>query len=368
MFDPLNNLLALRALHFASLAKAFVRHRNPRRRAAGNALRAFHQQMWRDAAADLGASFTDLGDGFYEIELDGRRTRAFERIAAIDNPVALEVAGNKPLTYRLLTQCGLPVPRSANFSYQSIGQAMKFLASVPVDCVVKPASGTGGGRGVTTGIRSRWQLAKAAAAAAVYGDELIIEEQMEGENYRLLYLDGQLIDAFVRRPPTLVADGRQTVRQAVHQCNLARLNRGSDLSQVLLTVDLDMKRTLAKQGFNFRSVPAKNTVVKVKTVVNENCAEDNESATDLLCDEIVDAGAKAARALQVRLAGVDIITRDPSRPLGDTGGAILEVNTTPNYYYHYRKRGGSCPVAAQVLRRLLIEDAAANMEARQEYV
>jgi D-alanine-D-alanine ligase-like ATP-grasp enzyme len=365
MPDLLTNSLILRGLYFAALAKAFLRHKNPRRKQANRALTAFHEQMWRDAAKELGASFTALSDGFYEIELDGRRTRTFERIAAIDNSVALEIAGNKPLTYRLLAENSLPTPRNAGFAYKEMGTAIAFLNAVEGDCVVKPASGTGGGRGVTTGIRTPWQLIKAAAAAAVYGDDLLIEEHMEGENYRLLYLDGQLLDAFVRRPPTLIADGRSTIGQSVQRCNANRLKQGSELSQVLLTVDLDMKRTLAKQGLTFRSVPAEGTVVKIKTVINENCAEDNEAAAELLCDEIIEAGAKAARALQVRLAGVDIITRDPSLPLSENGGAILEVNTTPNYYYHYRKRGGSCPVAVHVLRRLLTDDAAADAEFSQ---
>jgi D-alanine-D-alanine ligase-like ATP-grasp enzyme len=368
MPDLLTNSLTLRALYVASLAKAFLRVKNPRRKQAGRALASFHEKMWRDAAAELGASFTSLGEGFYDFELDGRRTSAYERIASIDNPVSLEMAGNKPLSYKLLGDAGLPIPRHARFSYKSLAPAIKFLASSTTDCVIKPASGTGGGRGVATGIRTRWQLVKAASAAAIYGDDLLIEEQMEGENYRLLYLDGQLLDAFIRRPPTVAADGRSTIRRSVQQANAARLGQGADLSQVLLTIDLDMKRTLAKQNLNFGSVPAKGTVVRLKTVVNENCAEDNEAATDLLCDEIVEAGAQAARALSVRLAGVDIITRDPSAPLADNGGAILEVNTTPNYYYHYRKRGHSCAIASHVLRRLLIEDAAIEAEARQEQV
>ena len=35
---------------------------------------------------------------------------------------------------------------------------------------------------------------------------------------------------------------------------------------------------------------------------------------------------------------------------------ILEVNGTPNLYYHYNKKDGVCPVAVHLLRRLLVED------------
>jgi cyanophycin synthetase len=276
----------------------------------------------------------------------------------IDDPVTLAIAGDRPLTYRLLTGAGLRIPRYAEFTLQELARAIDFMEAGRRDCVVKPARGTGGGRGVTTGIRRRSHLALAAAAASVYGDDLLIEEQLEGANYRLLYLDGVLLDSYVRQPPTVVGDGRSTVARLVRRANADRLSRGSGLSQVLLTIDLDMRRTLSKQGLSLRSVPPAGAVVTLKTVVNENCGADNAMATHLLCDSIIADGARAADALQVRLAGVDVVTLDPSVPLAPAGGAILEVNTTPGFYYHYHKREAAFPVAVHLLKKLLADHPA----------
>jgi D-alanine-D-alanine ligase-like ATP-grasp enzyme len=173
----------------------------------------------------------------------------------------------------------------------------------------------------------------------------------------LLYLDGELVDAFVRRLPTVTGDGRSTVRSLIRQANDDRLRQGFGVSQVLLTADLDMRRTLAKQGLSFGSVPAAGQSVVVKTVVNENCGADNSSAMDVLCPAVVEQGARAARALGVRLAGVDLITPDPTMPLEAARGVMLEVNAPPNFYYHYHKRGGEFPVALHVLRRLIADRA-----------
>ena len=84
----------------------------------------------------------------------------------------------------------------------------------------------------------------------------------------------------------------------------------------------------------------------------------NASAARLLCPSIVEDGARAVRALRVRLAGVDIITTNPAVPLAQSGGVMLEVNAPPNYYYHYQKRDGCFPVANHVLKRLLIDSVA----------
>ena len=348
----------LGALHLLALGRAFFRHHDRDRRAAGKHLTEFYDRVWREAAAHLGATYKPLGSGIAEILLGGIQTRVMGYTCPIDDPVTLAIAGDRPLTYRLLAGAGLRIPRYAEFTLKELARAVGFMESGRRECVVKPARGTGGGRGVTTGIRRRSHLAMAAAAASVYGDDLLIEEQLEGANYRLLYLDGVLLDSYVRQPPTVVGDGRSTVARLVRRANSDRLSRGSGLSQVLLTIDLDMRRTLAKQGLSLRSVPPAGAVVTLKTVVNENCGADNAMATHLLCDSIIADGARAADALQVRLAGVDVVTPNPGVPLAEAGGAILEVNTTPGFYYHYHKREGAFPVAVHLLKKLLADHPA----------
>ena len=92
--------------------------------------------------------------------------------------------------------------------------------------------------------------------------------------------------------------------------------------------------------------------MRLKSVVNDNRGDDN-LAVDRLSADIVEVGARAAEAVGVRLAGVDVITPDPSLPLGEAGGVVIEVNTTPGYYYHYHKRDGCVPVATLILERLV---------------
>jgi D-alanine-D-alanine ligase-like ATP-grasp enzyme len=188
-----------------------------------------------------------------------------------------------------------------------------------------------------------------AVAAAAYESTLILEQQVEGDLYRLLYLNGTLLDAVLRRPPLVVADGSSNIRQLVRLENRARLKAGPRFAQVLVSIDTDMRRTLAKQSLSLSSVPRKGTLVSLKRVINENSAADNLSAPNGLCKSIIEDGAAAAMAVGVKLAAVDIITRDPAVPLAESGGAILEVNTTPGYHPHYHRQGEGCEVAVHVL-------------------
>jgi cyanophycin synthetase len=263
------------------------------------------------------------------------------------------VALNKPLTYHLLQEARLPVPRHLAFGLGTVDAAIGFLKAANGPCVVKPASGTGGGWGVTTGVRRVSELRRAAATARVYGPQIIVEEQIAGENYRLLFLDGKLLDAVARHPPHVVADGRSTVAELVHQVNRQRLAVSTPTSPRLVPLDLDLRFTLRDQGLTLSSRPPRGTRVILKTVINDNDTSDNETVTGRLDQALVAECARAVEAVGVRLAGVDVITEDLSRSLAETSGRIIEVNTSPGYQWHYHKREGATPVARHVLRRMI---------------
>jgi D-alanine-D-alanine ligase-like ATP-grasp enzyme len=357
MPDLFTNPLTLGGLRAIALAKGFLRYRDPCRREVWRHRVAFYDRAWREAAEQLGASWRTLDSGIHEIHLNGAAIRVCDNSSPIDDPVTLALVSDKPLTYRILEEQSLATPPHAVFTLKTISRAVEFLRASPGPCVVKPARGTGGGRGITAGVRTRAQLSRAAAAAAIYCDDVLIELQISGDNYRLLYLDGELIDALVRRPPGVTGDGRSDVRRLVRLANEDRLRAGAAKSQVLLTIDPDMRRTLAQQKLSLRSVPAAGRLVTLKTVVNENCGDDNVGCIHTLSPAIIADCARAVRALRIRLAGVDVVTPDPSVPLEESAGVILEVNAPPNFYYHYHQRTGPVPVALHVLRRLLHVDS-----------
>jgi cyanophycin synthetase len=353
MLDLTQHPRLLKLLSLFDRGWAFLLRRNARRREVENHLADFYARIWKEAAETIGASVEDLGLGVFEIRQGAACTRVVQSSTSMDDLATFCIARSKPVIYRLLNRHELPTPRYAEFAIDDMRSAVALLEAVPGDCVIKPGSGTGGGRGITTGIRTRWQLARAAFAASLFSDDLLIEEQIEGDNYRLLYLDGKLLHAVVRRPPKVRADERSSLLQLVQNINAERLARGSQLAHGLLTIDLDMKRTLAKQGYTLASVPPADTVVILKTAINENSGLDNASAMGQLGEALIEEGARAAALARVRLAGVDIITRDPALSLRESGGVILEVNTPPGYYWHYTKRDGPFPLAVHVLNALL---------------
>ncbi len=332
---------------------SILQNRGATAAALANHRRAFYEKAWRDAAAQLGCSITALGSDIFEVQHGQRRVRVCLNFSPLDDSVTLRLAGRKPTVYRLLAAAGVPVPKHIAIDSLDLSAAKRFLQAADTPIVVKPAYGTGAGAGVTTNIANGVQLARAMAWSRVFCPETVVEEQVAGENYRLLYLDGKLIDCIIRRAPVLTGDGTASIRELVRRENVLRVKVGMTVAQATLRADLDMKNTLATLGKSLSSVPGKGEAVRVKNVINSNRADDNEAAMPLVCKSIVETGRQVVEQLNVRLAGVDIITPNPGIGLAEARGAVVDVNTTPGFYYHYLKKGGEFSAAVVVLQTAL---------------
>jgi glutathione synthase/RimK-type ligase-like ATP-grasp enzyme len=349
-YPQVSRLLQIYA--YALRAKGMVGKTRAQSREAKAHRSQFYEDVWREAAGELDATVEPLANGILEIRRGAVSTRVHDNCTPLDDPVTLRIALNKPLVHKTLRRHHLPTPSFAEFTLGNLDKAHEFLAEHP-HCVVKPADGTGGGDGVTTGIETRGQVLRAAVRAAGFCPKLLIEEEVEGNTIRLLYLDGKLLDAVQRNSPTLMGDGQRKISELVDRLNERRLSAGYKLAQVTLRYDMDMKRTLERQGLSWRSVPADGRRVLLKRVVNDNMADENLPVADRVSESVVAAGQRAAELLGATLVGVDVITPDIQRSLEDANGKIIEINTTPGLHYHYFKQGGACRVAVPILEACL---------------
>jgi D-alanine-D-alanine ligase-like ATP-grasp enzyme len=311
--------------------------------------------IWRDAAAELGAELDELSPGLWHIRRGHSSTHVFWHMTPLDDPVTLRLALDKPLVHGRLAAAGLPVPDHREVELSDLGAAIEFLER-GAPCVVKVAGGASGGEGTTAGVSTRADLSRARLKAARAGGRILLERQIDGDMYRVLLLDGRLVDAVRRHPPRVIGDGRSTVAELIASENRRRFEADGRYGLRLLRVDLDAVLRLERAGLSLAAVPAPGEAVAVKTVTSQNRIEDNETARDELAPELAEECAAAAAAVGLRLAGVDLITPDAGRPLGEADGAIIEVNGTPGLHYHYqvaepaRATRVGVPVLEQLLR------------------
>jgi D-alanine-D-alanine ligase-like ATP-grasp enzyme len=313
-----------------------------------------YDAIWLDAARELEAELVDLSPHFLEIRRGSAVTRVRDHWVMLDDIVTIALALDKPLVHALVSAAGIPVPDNREVARGDMDTAIAFLERIQAPLVVKPARFSGGG-GVTSGVTTPARLARASLRAGRLDSRLMLERQVEGTVYRLLFLDGEFLDAVRRSPPQLRGDGRSTIEALVADENRRRLEaRGRDVVS-LLRVDLDAIFMLEDAGLTIRSVPAAGELLAVKRATNQNSGQDNMTVRDEIGSGLREDGARAAAAVGVRLSGVDIVTNDPSKSLRETGGAVLEVNGTPGLHYHYQvaDRDRATKVAVPILRLLL---------------
>lgn len=315
----------------------------------------FYADMWAEAAERIGATVEDIGYGFLRILRKGCETFVNNASVMLDNHLVLQLAGNKPLFHKLLREWGYDAPAHCEYDLASLQRAEAFMRQASGPCVVKPAAAGAAGKGVTTNVRNARELRRASYLASAFSRSLLIEQQVPGDSYRLLYLNGEFLDAVRREPPRVQGDGRSSLRELIARENQRRLQADPIAALHPITCDLECKLTLQLQGRKLSTVPPAGLWVQVKTVVNQNASRENHSVRAQVHPDIIALGAELAGKLRIQLAGFDVMTPDISRKLEEVGGVINEVNTKPGLHHHYliSDREQGVPLAERILEFLL---------------
>ena len=299
-----------------------------------NLRRQFYKNLWSTAAENVGATWEPWFNGYNKICRDGMMVPVYLTQVNLNNILLDKILLDKEMTQDLLKKLGCPIPQNATFNMAELATAEAFLERHKT-VVVKPASDAAGGGGVTTNISDIEALKQAAKTATHHSSKLLIEEFVEGCSYRLLYVGGKFIDAVLRGSPTVTGDGNKTIRQLIKAENTRRLTEKPISSLQSLQVDGECRSTLKNQGLSLNAIPAAGDVVVVKKAVNASSAGQNHNVIDQVHPETIELGASIMRNLDITLGGIDIQTTDISRPLDETGGRILEINSPPGIHHHY---------------------------------
>jgi cyanophycin synthetase len=317
---------------------------------------AVYRGIWSAAAAELGADCEDTRDGLLAIRKNGTEVHLRRKADNINDPESVAVADDKTRVHELLRAAGLSTPDHVEFGLDDLRAAVSFLAGHDGACVVKPTTGEGG-YGVTCGVRSQDQLIRAAIRASRLSPRIAIEHEVDGDFYRFLVFDGEILSIVRRHPPSVIGDGRSSIEELIFAENRARAAARTALPGI--RVDFDCVAKLDASGLSLSSVIPDGLVVTVKSVVSQNAPRENEIVREDVAADLRTEIVKAADVLDLRLAGIDVMTTTLMAPLGVSGGAILEVNGAPGLTYHYEVADESDidAVAVPLLREMLANHA-----------
>ena len=303
--------------------------------------------MWLSARAML-----QLGYG-------ARQKRIQATLSNSTTILAVELACDKEATKNILGNAGVPVPQGTVIQYlDELEQAIADVGGYPI--VIKPLDGNHG-RGITININESTEAETAydLASKASKTRSVIVERYYQGNDHRVLVINGKVVAVAERVPAHVVGNGKYTIKQLIDITNQdPRRGNGHDNVLTKIVIDKTSEAVLAKQGYSLDSVlPAKETAY-LRATANLSTGGIAIDRTDEIHPENVWIAQRVAKIIGLDIAGIDIVTSDISKPLRETKGVIVEVNAAPGFRMHAAPSYGlPRNVGASVLEMLFPNNA-----------
>jgi len=306
------------------------------------------------AATDRRIPHIRLNDGnLVQLGHGARQRRIWTAETDMTSAIAEGIARDKDLTKSLLKAVGVPVPEGV--VAKDAEDAWTAAEDLGLPAVVKPSDGNHG-RGVTLDLKTREDVMAAFEVAQRHGSEVLVERYIPGNEHRILVVGGQVVAAARGEVAWVVGDGRSTVLELVElQINSdprRGLTEDHPLNRLNIAEDGVILLDLERQGLSVDAVAEAGRRVLIQR--NGNVSID---CTDEIHPDVAHAVSLAARTIGLDIAGVDLVCADISKPLSETGGAIVEVNAGPGLLMHLKPASGSPqPVGQAIIDHLFAAD------------
>lgn len=267
--------------------------------------------------------------------------------------IGVELACDKEDTKFLLEQAEVEVPRGDIIRKESsLEEACRYVG---YPLVIKPVDGNHG-RGITVDINN-YEDALAAFANAKESSRngaIIVEKFITGKDYRLLVINNKLVAAALRTPAHVIGDGKSTVQELIDEVNKdPRRGFGHENMLTQITVNDLTKNIIKDAGYSLDSVISKDEMLILKDTANLSTGGTAEDVTDILHPANVAMAERISKIIDLDICGIDVMTTDITKPLSETGGAVLEVNAGPGFRMHLSPtKGLPRNVAGHVIDKL----------------
>ncbi len=252
--------------------------------------------------------------------------------------IAVEVAGDKEETNKILNDLGLPVPQQRLVYNEE--NAVRAAERIGYPVVVKPLNANHG-RGTALNLSDAEHVITAFGQAREHSRGVLVESYITGEDHRMLVIDGALIAVAKRVPGHVVGDGERTIEELVEKIN-EDPRRGIGHEKVLTRIEFDYQasRLLGLLGYDRDTVPAAGEVVYLRSTSNLSTGGTALDMTDAIHPDNREMAIRAAKAIGLDVAGVDFLTTDITQSYKEVGGAICEVNAAPGFRMHVQPSEG----------------------------
>ena len=260
----------------------------------------------------------------------GSKRVSFNDVGDLNSKKTSLLARSKSGTNEYLASQGFPVPRLVIWdrSKSHVRNLEEVERRLDYPVVVKPDVGSHG-RDVVVGVSNATSLVNAVVKLNA-SDKVIIEEQLEGEEYRINVTGGKVVAISLRKPPVVVGNGTSTLESLIAERNEEASVTGETKARKKgVTVDYDFLRRHAKV---LQSVPGEGEVVVISPVSNYSNGGTFEPIPVRMMHRV---NRQMLEDVSATTGGVNLgidfmVSNDISVPYSNANSAgIIEINTNP---------------------------------------
>ena len=265
----------------------------------------------------------------HKITLDNKNKIIFKNGSTasykdINNPLTNYTCINKDITSSLLKNNNISVPNyylwdassTPSYNLQKINNLLHF------PLVVKPTIGTQG-YGIKTNIYNNEDLFQHISHLLKDINNIIIEEQITGNDYRVTVFKGEIMGIVQRNNPTVIGDGSSSLKSLINKHKHSKYKPHNIDNQLL-----------SKQNVNMNTIIPNNKKIRLSTISNfHNGATISNVPLNTVHPDNLQMFKRVNQLLDKNISGIDFISNNLSIPFYQQG-AVIEVNSRPDIVIH----------------------------------
>lgn len=196
--------------------------------------------------------------------------------------------------------------------------------------VVKP-NNLAQGEGVFI-VRNREECLHAAQEAFTKSKIVLLQEYCQGNEYRIVVLNGQILQAYQRKAFYIKGDGLHTIKALIDRKIESFKVYGRDKE-----VNPSDPRVLAhikQAGYTTETVLPENEILRLQDIANLSLGGESIDVINIVDNRFKTMAIELAASFNLRLCGIDIIADDITNY--EKKYTVLEINSSPgldNYLY-----------------------------------
>jgi cyanophycin synthetase len=265
--------------------------------------------------------------------------------------IAVDLAGNKDETKRMLKEAAIPVANGMCISAEE--QVKEAIDTIKFPLVFKPLDGNHG-KGASINVKTEEEAMAAFHHAKQYSRRIIVEKFISGYDFRVLVINHRFIAAALREPAHVTGNGQSSIQQLIDEENKdPRRGYGHENVLTEISIDKETMDQLAKYKYTLETVLNKGEKCYLKGTANLSTGGTSTDVTDIMHPTNIFTCERISRVIGLDLCGIDIMATNLMEPLEISGGVVLEVNAAPGFRMHLAPaKGLPRNVAAPVIDML----------------